>query len=162
MEEEVLKNYRPADGGWTILEILEHISLTNHFLLKLIDNGADKALRNINNLSLEKELADFNSNLDKLIDIGRLNSFTWIRPEHMEPSGQKNESEIKRTLSNQFLRCTYHLSNLKNGEGLLHKTTMSVNNLGKLNVYEYIHFLSQHMVRHLTQMEENKIEFNKL
>ena len=38
-ETEEVKNYRPIDTGWTILEILEHIALTSHFLLKLIDKG---------------------------------------------------------------------------------------------------------------------------
>ena len=27
------KNYKPVDNGWTIFEILEHISLTSYFLL---------------------------------------------------------------------------------------------------------------------------------
>lgn len=40
-----LRNHKPLDDGWTINEILEHISLTSHFLLKLIDKGGEKALR---------------------------------------------------------------------------------------------------------------------
>jgi hypothetical protein len=36
---------------------------------------------------------------------------------------------------------------------------MSVNNLGKLNVYEYVYFLAQHARRHLTQMQDNAAEF---
>jgi hypothetical protein len=39
---------------------------------------------------------------------------------------------------------------------------MSVNGLGKLNVYEYIYFLAQHGRRHSTQMEKNELEFNSL
>ncbi|MEO1263523.1 MAG: DinB family protein [Bacteroidota bacterium] len=162
MEKEAIKHYRPADGGWTILEILEHVSLTSHFLLKLIDKAADKAMRNVNDLSLEKELAEFNFDLNKLYNIGRHKSFEWIRPEHMEPTGHKDELVIKQTLTDQFLRCMNHLSNLKHGEGLLYKTTMSVDNLGKLNVYEYIYFLIRHAIRHLVQMEENKTEFIRL
>jgi hypothetical protein len=42
---------------------------------------------------------------------------------------------------------------------LLYQTTMSVNNLGKLNVYEYVYFLAQHARRHLTQMQDNAAEF---
>lgn len=51
------------------------------------------------------------------------------------------------------------LGRLKNGEGLLYETTMTVNDLGKLNVYEYIYFLSKHAERHIRQMEENRAEF---
>ena len=35
--EDEIKNYRPLDKGWTIAEILEHIALTSHFLMILID-----------------------------------------------------------------------------------------------------------------------------
>ena len=67
--------------------------------------------------------------------------------------------EKKDELLSQLHRCLSHLENLKNGAGLQYKTTMSVQALGKLNVYEYIYFLSKHAERHLTQMEENKTEF---
>jgi hypothetical protein len=36
---------------------------------------------------------------------------------------------------------------------------MSVNELGKLNVYEYVYFLTQHARRHLTQMQDNHAEW---
>ena len=47
---------------------------------------------------------------------------------------------------------------MKNGEGLLYKTTMTVNELGKINVYEYIYFLSLHAQRHVTQMKKNELD----
>jgi hypothetical protein len=36
---------------------------------------------------------------------------------------------------------------------------MTVDNLGKINVYEYIYFLSKHAERHLAQMEGNRLEY---
>lgn len=158
-EDESIKNYRPKDGGWTILEILEHIALTSHFLLKLIDKGADKALRNVKSLDLDKLLAEFEFDLDKINRIGEHKSFDWIRPEHMEPTGNKSELEIKDELISQLNRCINQLSRLSNGEGLQHKTTMTVDDLGKINVYEYVYFLSKHAERHIQQMRENKKEF---
>lgn len=100
-----LRSYKPQNGGWTIDQILEHIGLTNHFLLILIDKGTNKALANISKLDINEEL--------------------------------------------------------KNGEGVLYKTTMTVNDLGKIDVYEYIYFLAQHGQRHITQMTKNETEFNK-
>ncbi|MBC7864438.1 MAG: DinB family protein, partial [Bacteroidia bacterium] len=38
-KEEDLRNYKPKSGGWNINEVLEHIALTNHFLLILIEKG---------------------------------------------------------------------------------------------------------------------------
>ncbi|WP_106344636.1 DinB family protein [Planifilum fimeticola] len=31
--------YKPRDGGWSIREVLEHITLTNHFLMIIIRKG---------------------------------------------------------------------------------------------------------------------------
>lgn len=160
-ENEKIRNYRPVDKGWTIEEILEHISLTSHYLMILIDKGADKALRNVRNLSLEEMKREFDYELSKIQDIGVHKSFDWIRPIHMEPQGEKLDYEIKKELIGQMNRCLNHLEVMKNGEGLLYHTTMTVNDLGKINVYEYIYFLSKHAERHIIQMEENKTEFQR-
>ena len=132
-EGEALKSYRPADNGWTISEILEHIALTSHFLLILIEKGADKALRNVKGLSLDDLLVEFDYKLDKLEAIGMHKSFPWIRPEHMEPQGEKSAFEVKAELVDQLNRCLNQLERLPNGEGLLYNTTMTVNELGRLN-----------------------------
>ena len=160
--EDELKNYRPNDGGWTISEILEHIVLTSHYLLILIDKGTNKALRNIENNNLPELIENFDDRLTNIDQIGIHKSFEWIRPAHMEPKGEKSAFEIKKDMITQFTRCLNYLDKLKNGEGLLFKTTMTVNKLGKINVYEYIYFLSKHAERHIGQMIENKNEFEKI
>ena len=160
-EEIKIKEYKPKDEGWSISEILEHIALTSHFLLILIDKGADKSIRNINEESIEDLLKEEEFNLDKIDRFGMHKSFDWIRPEHMEPTGQKTELEITNQLVSQLNRCLNQLEALKNGEGLRYRTTMTVDGLGKINVYEYIYFLSKHAQRHIKQMEENKSEFEE-
>ena len=76
----------------------------------------------------------------------------------MEPTGQKLDLEIENQIISQLNRCLTQLELLRNGEGLRYKTTMTVDGLGKINVYEYIYFLSQHARRHIQQMVENKAE----
>ena len=154
-----LGNYRPLDGGWTVNEVLEHISLTSYFLLKLIDKGTAKALKNVNNLNLAQELEHYSFEKDKLDEVGMYKSFTWIRPEHMEPTGEVDMAEVRTTIIEQKNQCLQYLASMPNGEGILYKTTMTVNNLGKINVYEYIYFLAKHVQRHITQMERNEVEF---
>lgn len=78
----------------------------------------------------------------------------------MEPTGNKLLAEVRHQLKEQVHQCLAILAKLSNGEGVLYKTTMSVNNLGKLDVYEYIYFLAQHARRHIMQMEKNEFEFN--
>ncbi len=153
---EALRQYRPPNNGWTIDEILEHISLTSHFLLKLIDKGAEKALRNAGQCNLDQELAHYVFERDQLDEIGLYKSFNWMRPEHMEPTGTADMPAVRRLVQMQRDRCLDWLGKMPNGEGILYKTTMSVNDLGKIDVYQYIYFLAQHAKRHLAQMERNE------
>jgi len=156
---EEVRMYQPQTGGWTIDQILEHISLTSHFLLILIDKGARKALDNRHKANLEAELAKYIFERDKLDEIGIHQSFEWIRPEHMEPAGQKTPAEIRYLIREQRQRCLNHLDQVPDGEGILYKTTMTVNNPGKIDVYEYIYFLAKHAERHITQMQRNEREY---
>ncbi|MCR5889370.1 DinB family protein [Hymenobacter sp. J193] len=155
-----LRRYRPLDGGWTVDEILEHVGLTNHFLLILIHKAARKALQNAQQQDLAAALVEQLFQEDKLAEIGKHKSFPWIRPEHMEPSGTKPLAEVRQQLKQQLQECLQTLDNLPNGEGILYKTTMSVNSLGKIDVYEYLYFLAQHGQRHLQQMARNEAEFH--
>lgn len=151
-----LLHYTPAGGGWAAAQILEHVMLTNHYLLILIEKGCAKALKNAETMKVE-----FNGNMEslsrqELLDIGVPKSFRWERPEHMKPQGNVALPEIRLTIKTQRDLCLHCLDRLRNGEGLLYETTMTVNNLGKLNVYEYIEFLTLHMVRHIKQLEVNR------
>jgi DinB superfamily len=154
-----LRNYKPKNAGWTIDQILEHIGLTNHFLLILIEKGTKKALQNVGKLDIQEELKTYTFHRDKLTEVGLHKSFNWIRPEHMEPNGEMNLPEVRQQLKEQLRQCLDYLERLKDGQGILYKTSMSVNNLGKIDVYEYIYFLAQHGQRHITQMTKNENEF---
>lgn len=152
-------DYIPENGGWNVRQILEHIYLTNYYLLILVKKGARKALKNIQHLDLETEKANYQFQKEKFDEIGTHLSFQWIRPEHMEPKGEYNLSEIQELIHLQYRQCIEILNQLPNGEGLLYKTTMTVNNLGKINVYEYIYFISLHAQRHMSQMKNNELEY---
>ena len=160
-KEERLMVFRPLSKGWTIEEILEHIYLTNFYLLILIRKGAASALRKSAETDFTILLTDYDLDWNKMKLIGEHNSFIWNRPEHMQPSGSITMTEVKELLSKQMNDCLSLLNQLQNGEGVLHKKTMSVNGLGKIDVYHYIYFLVQHIQRHLTQMQKVEIEFYK-
>jgi hypothetical protein len=151
---ESARTVKPSTGGWTIDEILEHIGLTNHFLLILIEKGTRKALELAANADVAQALEDTEFHSEKLSEIGLHQSFKWIRPEHMEPRGEKTPEQVRAQLKSQLQQCLEYLARMPNGEGVLYKTTMTVNDLGKIDVYEYIYFLAQHGQRHLTQMKK--------
>jgi DinB superfamily len=156
-----LLDYIPSNEGWTIRQILEHISLTNHYLLILIRKGARKALERSKNKSFHELALTYDLDWDRLHAIGMHKSFEWNRPAHMEPTGSPLLSEVKITLKSQREECLDILYQMAGGEGILYKTTMTVNHLGKIDVYHYIYFLVQHAKRHLSQMEKIKAEFEK-
>ena len=159
---EELLDYRPAKGGWTIREVLEHVSLTNHFLLILIRKGTTKAVELSKDKDYDKLLLNYDLGWDKLKMIGEHNSFKWNRPEHMEPKGVLSLSEIRSNLKRQMQECLSLLDRIPNGEGVLYKAMMSVNGLGRIDVYHYIYFLVQHINTHLMQMEKVRTEFKNL
>lgn len=161
LNEEAL-DYKPGKKGWSIRKVLEHISLTNHFLLILIKKGTMKAIANGEGVDYTEQLFGYDVDWDKLKAIGEHQSFKWNRPEHMEPSGLAEVHAIKSKLQQQLTECLNYLDQLKKGQGILYKTTMSVNGLGKIDVYHYILFLAWHAKRHLAQMEKIKVEFERL
>jgi len=154
-----LLDYSPANGGWTIRQILEHISLTNHFLLILIRKGVAKSLEKANYTDFSVLLTNYDLDWNKLIMIGEHKSFEWKRPQHMEPTNEIALIDVRVKLEQQLQDCLALLEQIPNGEGVLYKTMMSVNNLGKIDVYHYIYFLVQHTNRHLMQMKKIRFEF---
>lgn len=152
-----LRSFRPARGSWTIDEILEHITLTNHFLLILIRKGGQKSLQLLDKYDLETAAQDYVFHREKLEDVGTLGSFVWERPGHMEPRGAL-QTDVRMRMQEQLTECLDWLDQLSQGAGILYKTTMTVHDLGKIDVYEYLYFLAMHIRRHLMQMEGNKLE----
>lgn len=159
--DNCLLDYASQSGGWTIRQIVEHVSLTNHYLLILIQKGTLKAIQKAVNTDYADLLVNYELDWEKLKTIGEHKSFEWNRPEHMEPTNTVTMSEIKSRLHSQMQECQSCLHQMPNGEGVLYRTMMSVNNLGKIDVYHYISFLVQHIKRHITQMEKIKEEFLK-
>ena len=65
-----LLDYKIENGGWTVRQILEHISLTNHYLLILIRKGTNKAITKARNTEYTDLLNEYDLDWDKLILIG--------------------------------------------------------------------------------------------
>ena len=43
-ESDDVLHYQPEDQGWSAAQVLEHIVLTSHYLLLLIDKASEKSL----------------------------------------------------------------------------------------------------------------------
>lgn len=152
------RDYKPHDGGWTVDEILEHITLTSHFLMIVIRKGVEKSLKRASSQAITGDESD----LAKMQTIGENDSFVWTRPEHMEPTHTKSSSEIRSIMKNQWQECLTLLHRLEDGAGELHKVRMSVQDLGKLDMYQWLYFLALHAQRHIAQIESVWAEGNQI
>jgi hypothetical protein len=153
-----LRRFRSNGEFWNIDQIIEHIYLANRYLLILIQKGTKKALQKAHERDVKIELTNYEISNPRLEQIGINNSFEWESPRHMIPKNDKSSFEIKQELHAQQNLILENLLMLKNGEGVLHKIRMSVNSLGRLDVYQYIYFLIKHIRRHLGQMEQIESE----
>jgi hypothetical protein len=148
---EDLRKFKPPSGGWSTDQILEHITLTNDFLMLVIRRWAEKAVRKAQR---GEPIPAGESDLTGLDVIGERGSFGWVRPEHMEPTGVPSSAEVRERMRQQVAECLDLLRQLGSGEGSLCKVRMSVNALGKIDLYQWLYFLAQHARRHVQQMQE--------
>lgn len=146
---EESRQLRLNENEWSIDEILEHITLTSHFLMITLKQSLDKVLRR----AQELPIPDNNTNLDQIVTISNPDAFDWIRPEHMQPTGQVPSTYIRLKMNQQKEECLEILSKITSGEGNLHRVRMSVQDLGKLNMYEWMYFLIQHAKRHCVEID---------
>ncbi len=127
--EQDIRQVRPAPDEWCIDEILEHITLTNHFLMITLDNSRQKVLKR----AKIQPIPNGESDLDAITVISDPNAFAWIRPEHMEPTHEKPMSEVRQIMTEQRDQCLAILEDVKSDEGALHTVRMSVQDLGSIN-----------------------------
>jgi hypothetical protein len=144
-----LRTFPPVSGGWTIDQVLEHISLTNHFLMLTLRKSVETALRRA---ASGEPLPAGESDLERLKAIGQRGSFHWVRPEHMEPTGRATSGEVRTILRRQVEECLALVERMNHGEGGLCRLRMSVNRLGRVDLYQWLYFLAQHARRHVQQM----------
>ncbi len=150
--------FRPRAGGWSCAEILEHVALTNHYLLLSIDKSSKRALRKASSQAEGEDPGRYQERFG-LIELTGRPTFVWHRPEHMQPSGKKPVEEVRRELSSQRVQCLKLLEQLPAGKGARHKVRLSVGDIGSADVYEYLYFLAVHAGRHLHQIERVRAEF---
>jgi hypothetical protein len=150
---EEVRAFRPPDGGWTVDEVLEHITLTSHYLLLVICKSTCKSLARA---ARQGPVTEGESDLRLLDPIGKRGSFAWARPDHMVPTGKKPSGEVRSLMRYQVRECLDLLGRLGGGEGSLHRVRMSVNDCGRLDVYQWLQFLALHARRHLGQMSANE------
>jgi hypothetical protein len=151
-KESGVISFMSSREAWKVEEVLEHVMLANRYLLLLIEKGAKKAMMKYDETRINQIMDGYELSNPTLEEIGVNNSFEWNPPAHMIPSGSYSINHVQQEIIKQKSRILELLKKLKRGEGVLFKMHMSVHSLGKLDVYQYIYFLLNHMRRHIQQM----------
>lgn len=144
--------HRPDyEDAWTVAEHLEHVCLANHFLLLTITKGCRTAHRRA---AAGAEPPEGESDLELLAEIALPEAFDWAPPLHMLPTGQRHPAEIRAEVAGQRDRCLALLEGMAHGEGRLYTIRMSVHGVGRLDMYQWLYFLAQHVRYHLALIEQ--------
>jgi hypothetical protein len=153
-EQELLS--RPEyPAAWSLLEHLEHVCLANHFLLLTIAKGCRTALRRVGRV----ELPETESDLAVLSGIAEPGLFDWTPPAHMVPTGRREAGEIRDELRRQREQSLELLAGMPRGEGRLCSIRISVQQLGRLDMYQWLYFLAQHARYHLKMIKNESKAF---
>lgn len=157
-QPEELRRYRP-ENSWSIDLVLEHVTLTNRFLLMTLKKQQKLARKRYDRGQRPESRQ---SDLARLNEIGRRGSFAWTCPEHMNPSGELDIDDVRATLYQQLGECLITLEHMKDGSGSLVQVTMTVNDLGKIDLYQWLYFLAQHAHRHLDQLASIQARYSSV
>lgn len=155
-------DYRPPDESWPPRLILEHMVLANRYLLLLIEKGARRALhRRVEPGTIEALLAGYTLDDPRFDLIARNDAFPWECPPHMVPRGERPLSDVRDELRRQAASCHALIDRLRGGEGVLALTHLSVQRLGRIDVYRYLWFMLKHLERHLDQLNAIEAQYRR-
>ena len=155
VREDVLY-YQPSNGGWSIYQVLEHVMLADHFLLRIVNKQAERAVQ-LAGMVNKRNTQSYALDRNKLIRMELAGSYIWVPQRYTEPAGDIPLLQIKMTLHDQLSESLKLLSDSKVLEAI--ETTYVA---GKIDALHYMYFLVQHMQRHLGQVERLKQEFSQL
>jgi hypothetical protein len=145
LDRTLLATRPPYPDAWTIAEQLEHVCLANHYLLLTIGKGCRIACRR----AAAGKVAEGETDLAPLAALAEPGRFDWQPPPHMVPEGGREAVWLRQELRRQGDEARRLLAALGNETGRLYRIRMSVNALGKLDMYQWLYFLAQHVRYHL-------------
>jgi len=156
IREDVLY-YQPSNGGWNIYQVLEHVALANHFLLRIINKQAERAVQLATMVNKRTNTQPYVLDRNKLKSMELTGSYIWVPQRYTEPTGDMPLLQIKMTLHDQLNQSIALLDDSK-----LLEAIGGTYVTGKIDALHYLYFLVQHMQRDLGQVERLKQEFTQL
>lgn len=141
---------RPAGGGWTGAEVLEHVARMHRFVLVLIEKVAARSRAR---LARGERWPTAPPGLDVVAGLAA-SERRWSHPAHMTPTGVLAPAEAAERIARDRARLLELLDALPSGEGTLHRIRMSaIEGDDRLDLYQWIELVVQHAERHARQID---------
>jgi hypothetical protein len=137
--------------------VLEHVALANHFLLRIVNKQAERAVQLASMVNKKNNTQPYVLDRNKLNRMELTGSYIWVPQRYTEPAGDMPLLQVKMTLHDQVNQSIALLDNKKVLEAI-EGTYVT----GKIDALHYLYFLVQHMQRHVGQVERLKQEFTQL
>jgi hypothetical protein len=128
-----IMNFVPEKNEWSVLQIIEHVALTNQIL---IDTMSDENFSGVNN--------------EQQGIIGVRGNFSWPHVSRTEPNGMIDLENLKKMIQKQFADC------LRLYERLTKEDIHNQSEYGKSLLAQCLLFLSLHLDRHIKQISRNE------
>ena len=155
IREDVLY-YQPANNGWSIHQVVEHLVLANYFLLRIVNKQTDRAMQ-ISDIVGAKHPENYQLDMARLKSMELSGSYIWVPQRFTEPSGDMPLLQLKMTLHDQLNESLMVLDDNSAIEAII-----NMYEHGRLDALHYLYFLVQHIQRHLGQIGRVKKEFYQL
>lgn len=136
--------FKPAPDRWSVAECLEHITVTEEFLLKMVREDMEKPSVDSPDTATEK-MTD-----EKVLALVTDRSQRFQAPEPVRPTGRW--ATPQDTMKEFLVLRARTLDYLKTTPGL--RARVSETPLGRTDAYQRLLFLSGHSERHFMQMKE--------
>lgn len=158
--DDAVMHYRSAAVGCSVRELLEHVMITNRFLLKFVDQGSAKVIVKHDAQEMDILLSNYCLENDTLMENEVYKSFDWGKG-HAVSDGTMSLQEVRSEIREQLDRCLIHLELLDNGHGILYKTGLPVAGSEKLDIYQNIFLLARHVKRQLSQLDKILADYDE-
>ncbi len=146
--------YKPADEGWSINEVLEHVLLANYFLLRIVNKQIARDVLVAKRTGTGNTALNYSLDMTKLKAMELTGSYVWVPKRYTEPAGDIPLLQLRMALHDQMTESLAILNNEQVMEAI-----METHETGKVDALHYLYFLVKHIQRHLEQISRVQDEF---
>jgi hypothetical protein len=140
----------PSVSPWSPLDVGEHVTLANRYLLMLAEKCARKSVAK---LARGEARCATDPDLEQLDHIAR-REFRWDAPEHMLPTGAAGPDEVRTVLSKQRAEALALLDSVSPAAAKLRTIRMTILSPdSRLDLHEFLTFIALHAERHAAQAQ---------